>query len=74
MHSYRANGIDVGVILLILYINGEIDSLWRSGEELEYIVPKGLASLIVRVDEALVELLGWSVAGSSMQQIPGRHI
>ena len=34
----------------------------------------GLSSLIVRVDEALVELLGWSVAGSSMQQVSRRHL
>ena len=80
--SYQASGIAFGTVLEgdtpTLFRGHELDFgnalLWRSGEELEYIVPKGLASLIVQVDEALVELLGWSVAGSSMQQLPRRHL
>jgi AraC-like DNA-binding protein len=80
--SYQASGIAFGMVLAgdarALFRGHELDFgdalLWRSGEELEYIVPKGLASLIVRVDETLVELLGWSVAGSSMQQLPRQHL
>ncbi|MEA3301951.1 MAG: helix-turn-helix domain-containing protein [Pseudomonadota bacterium] len=80
--SYQASGIAFGMALKsdsrALFRGHELDFgdalLWQSGEEFEYIVPKGLSSLIVRVDEALVELLGWCVAGSSMQRVPRRHL
>jgi hypothetical protein len=80
--SYQPSGIAFGMALKsdsrALFRGHELDFgdalLWQSGEEFEFIVPKGLASLIVRVDEALVELLGWCVAGSSMQHVPRRHL
>lgn len=44
--------------------------LWQRDEELEYIAPTGLASLVIHVDAALADLLGWTLASGVFRPVP----
>jgi len=48
--------------------------LWSPGREVDYIVPGGVASLIVLVDKALLELLGWELSDDIVHPVPGDHL
>lgn len=43
--------------------------VWHAGKEQEYVVPKSTVSLVIRVDAWLVEQLGWSIKGESLQSV-----
>ena len=44
--------------------------LWSPGREVDYVTPAGLASLIVLVDSALLELLGWTPSDTIVHAVP----
>lgn len=45
-------------------------AVWHPGQELKYIAPAGSTSLVIYVDEALVDLLGWNLAGGRFRPVP----
>ena len=44
--------------------------VWHPGKELEYIAPSGLTSLVISVDAALADLLGWTPAQGAWRRVP----
>jgi len=44
--------------------------LWFPGREVDYVAPAGLASLIVQVNETIVQQLGWSLSASIVNAVP----
>ncbi len=75
---YRGSGFEFGFPFqsscLMKSFGHEIDYghavVWQPDRELEYIAPTGTASLIISVDAALVDLLGWTLNDAVWQQIP----
>jgi AraC-like DNA-binding protein len=80
--SYRGSGVLFGFVLQspspLKSFGRDIDYgyavVWHPGSQLEYVAPTGLASLIVHVDGALADLLGWMPAGSFWSQVPGSRL
>lgn len=79
---YRGSGVLFG---LVLQSPGTFRSVgyelgyghavvWHPQQELEYIVPSGLTSLIVHVDSALADLLGWNLTGTLWQRVSASHL
>lgn len=48
--------------------------VWQPRQELEYVAPPGVTSLIVHVDSALVDLLGWNLTGTLWRRVPASHL
>ena len=48
--------------------------LWPPGREVDYVVPPSVASLIVTVDEALLDVLGWTPSDSIVHAVPGERL
>jgi AraC family ethanolamine operon transcriptional activator len=48
--------------------------LWPPGREIDYVAPPGIASLIVVVDEALLDVLGWTPSDSIVHAVPGERL
>lgn len=48
--------------------------VWHPGKELEYVAPSGLTSLVISVDAALTDLLGWTLAAIAWRRVPGHRL
>ena len=48
--------------------------VWPLDDELEYVGPTGVTSLIILVDQKLIDLLGWRVHRLLWRQVPMRHL
>lgn len=44
--------------------------LWHGGQEVEYVAPGGISALIIEVEGALVNLLGWKLEDGSARRVP----
>jgi AraC-like DNA-binding protein len=48
--------------------------VWPLDEELDFVVPTGLDTLIILVDQDLIDLLGWRIHRLLWRQVPTRHL
>jgi AraC-like DNA-binding protein len=48
--------------------------VWHLNKELEYVAPTALTSLVITVDAALADLLGWALAEGAWRRIPGSRL
>ncbi|HED18547.1 MAG TPA: AraC family transcriptional regulator [Gammaproteobacteria bacterium] len=75
---YHGPGIIFGYVLnsssCVKLCGHELDqgyaAVWQSGQELEYIAPAGITSLVIYVDKTLADLLGWNLADDRFRKVP----